>query len=185
MPLTKPQRERIILAALLVVAAVIWLLYFGRSTATGGLTGNHAYTPINAEDYSVIFKDLGESQSTVYKSSGRNIFVEGPAPVAPTAQTTQASTAPKTPSRLYPTVDRPPEPPPPVLSMKFFGYGTLPGNGARRAFLLDGDDIHIVAEGDTVQNHIRITRIGNDRIEYEDTVTGKKNSTNLELPPVG
>jgi hypothetical protein len=186
MPQTKQQRERIILVALLAVAAIVWYLYFGHSNAdTAGLPGTHAYTPINAEDYSVIFKDLGDSQSTVYKSSGRNIFIEGPAPVAPTAQTTQAAAAPKTPSRLYPTVSRPPEPPPPVLSMKFFGYGTLPGTGSRRAFLLDGEDIHIVAEGDTVQNHIRITHIGNDRIEYEDTLTGKKNSTNLELPPVG
>jgi len=86
---------------------------------------------------------------------------------------------------LLPTVPVPVQPPPPVLSMKFFGYGSLPTNGPRRAFLLDGEEIHIVEEGDTVQNHIRITHIGNDRIEYEDTLTGKKNSNNLELPPQG
>ena len=178
---TKQQNERVALIALLVVAAVVWL-YFSRSrTAIGGPRLTGTYTPIDAEDYSVIFKEMGESQATVYKASGRNIFVAGPVAVA---QSTTTVAAPK-PTREYPTVHAPPEPPPPVLSMKFYGYGSLPTNAPRRAFLLDGEDIHIVQEGDTVQNHIRITHIGNDRIEYEDTVTGKKNSNNLELPPQG
>jgi len=77
----------------------------------------------------------------------------------------------------------PPPPPPPVLNMKFFGLGTLPSSGPRRAFLQDGDDVFIVGEGDTVRNHIRITHIGNDRIEFEDTGTGAKSSAPLEMPP--
>jgi hypothetical protein len=183
MVLTKQQKERIVLAALLVVAGLVWFFYFGKSnTASGNLAKTGAYTPINAEDYTVIFKEMGESQSTVYKSSGRNIFIAGPASVSPSDA--GPVKAPK-PERLLPTVPVPVQPPPPVLAMKFFGYGSLPTNGPRRAFLLDGEEIHIVEEGDTVQNHIRITHIGNDRIEYEDTVTGKKNATNLELPPQG
>jgi hypothetical protein len=178
---TKQQRERIVLAILLGVAVLVWYVYLGKSnTASNGLILPGAYTPINAEDYSVIFKEMGESQSTVYKSSGRNIFVAGPAPITPT---TVAEVKARKPEREFPTVHPPPEPPPPQLTMKFFGYGSLPTNGPRRAFLLDGEEIRIVEEGDTVQNHIRITHIGNDRIEYEDTVTGKKNSNNLELPP--
>lgn len=180
----KEKRERIVLGALVAVMLLVWYVYFGKRQATSsGLSASGQYTPINAQDYSVIFKEMGEAQSTVYKPSGRNIFIEGPAPVIPT-QTAQAPQK-KVETRLYPTVNKPPEPPPPVLTMKFFGYGTLPSNGPRRAFLLDGDDVHIVEEGDTILNHIRITHIGNDRIEYEDTITGKKNSTNLEMPPVG
>jgi len=67
--------------------------------------------------------------------------------------------------------------------MKFFGYGTLPSGGRRQAFLLDGDEVKIVSEGDTIQNHIRIVHIGNDRIEFEDTNTGMRNSVVLEMPP--
>jgi len=183
MALNKQQKERVVLAVLLVVAALVWFFYFGKSdTASGNLAKPGAYTPIAAEDYTIIFKEMGESQSTVYKSSGRNIFIAGPAAAAP-AEVAQAK-ATKAPP-LLPTVPVPVPPPPPVLSMKFFGYGSLPTNGPRRAFLLDGEEIHIVEEGDTVQNHIRITHIGNDRIEYEDTLTGKKNSNNLELPPQG
>lgn len=180
----KEQRERIALGVLVVVAAVVWYFYFGHSRVSGGgpsgIAG--AYTPIDAQDYSVIFKDMAASASTVYKPSGRNIFVAGPVPAAATAAAVSDKAAAK-PAHQWAVVYPPPPPPPPVLSMKFFGYGSVPISGPRRAFLLDGEDIRIVQEGDTVQNHIRITHIGNDRIEYEDTVTGQKNSTTLEMPP--
>jgi hypothetical protein len=181
---TKEKRERIVLGVLVTVMLVVGYGYFGpKKASSNGMTASGEYTPINAEDYSAIFKEMGESQSTVYKPSGRNIFIAGPVPVTPQTAAVQAEK--KVETHLYPTVSLPPEPPPPVLSMKFFGYGTLPSNGPRRAFLLDGDDVHIVEEGDTILNHIRITHIGNDRIEYEDTITGKKNSTTLEMPPFG
>jgi hypothetical protein len=176
---TKQQKERIALVVLLVVAGLIWWYFTKPVKPSSSVSATGTYTPINAQDYSLMFKQMGEAQTTVYKPSGRNIFVAGPVAVASAAPVkTEAK-----PTRQYPTVNAPPEPPPPVLSMKFFGYGSLPTNGPRRAFLLDGEEIHIVQEGDTVQNHIRITHIGNDRIEYEDTVTGKKNSSTLEMPP--
>ena len=179
---SKQQKERLALAVLLVVAVLVWFFYVRTPKATSGVENLATnYTPINAQDYSVIFKEMGESQSTVYKSSGRNIFVAGAAPVEPSPMTPAAKLPEKIREPRGPMP--PPEPPVPVLTMKFFGYGSLPTSGPRRAFLLDGEDIHIVQEGDTVQNHIRITHIGNDRIEYEDTVTGKKNSNTLELPP--
>ncbi len=82
---------------------------------------------------------------------------------------------------------QPPGPPPPaVLPMVFFGYGMLPAGGARQAFLKEdppGDEVHIVSEGDVVLNHIRILRIGNERIDFEDTITGQRGSKNLEVPP--
>jgi hypothetical protein len=179
---SKQQQERIALAVLLVIAGLVWFFYFGKTkTANGNVGGTGPYTPINAQDYSVIFKELGETQSTVYKSSGRNIFVAGPVGPLPSGTVAAVNTA--KPEPLYPTVPVPPEPPKPVLPGKFFGYGSLPINGPRRAFLQEGDDVHIVQEGDIVGNHIRITHIGNDSIDYEDTVTGKKNSSTLELPP--
>ena len=69
--------------------------------------------------------------------------------------------------------------------MVFFGYGMLPAGGPRQAFLKEdqGDEVHIVSEGDVVLNHIRILHIGNDKIEFEDTTTGQKGSKNLEATP--
>jgi hypothetical protein len=173
---TKQKKEIIALVALLVVAALVWYGFFGKGHA-GAAGGIKAYVPINAEDYGKPFKDLEVTRTTEYKASGRNIFVAGP--IAPPAAAPALVKSNYHPSGPQP----PPEPPLPVLGMKFFGLGTFPSNGPRRAFLQDGDDVKIVGEGDTIQNHLRITHIGNDRIEYEDVNTGKKNTTNLEMPP--
>ena len=53
-------------------------------------------------------------------------------------------------TRLRSPPPPPPPPPDPTLppNMKFFGYGTVPNGTARRAFLTDGDEVYIVAEGD-------------------------------------
>lgn len=174
---TKRQKETIALVVLLVIAGLVWYGYFGKNRIGGTLFASGPYTPINAEDYGKPLDDLKKARGTEYKPSGRNIFI-----AAPPAPSVVAPEVPK-PTRAPVGPMPPPEPPPPVLAMKFFGVGTLPANGPRRAFLLDGEEVRIVGEGDTIQNHLRITHIGNDRIEYEDINTGKKNSTNLEMPP--
>lgn len=179
---TKQQKERIALVVLLVVAAMVWYFSFGKKPSGTGVVTSTNYVPINAVDYGIVFEKLKNAQSTEYKSSGRNIFVAG---AVPTPETHGNATVAK-PSKPAPVPTGPmlpPEPPLPQLSMTFFGYGTLPSNGQRRAFLLDGDEVRIVSEGETIQNHIRITHIGNDRIEFEDVNTGKKNSKNMEMPP--
>jgi hypothetical protein len=177
---TKQQKEVIALVVLALVGALVWLSYFGKKNASVNAFSTHGpYTPIDAVNYADVFEHLNDAQTTEYKSSGRNIFVAGPAPVTAAALPAAPVEPPPMPVGPMP----PPEPPPPQLDMKFFGIGTLPSSGPRRAFLLDKDEVRIVTEGDTLQNHIRITHIGNDRIEYEDINTGKKNSNNLEMPP--
>jgi hypothetical protein len=178
---TKQQRERILLAVLLSVAVLVWYFSFGKKVTGSALVSQSGnYMPINAEDYSLIFKDMEEAQSAEYKPSGRNIFIAAPPPVVHPAAPVAV---PVEPPHINNEPQLPPPPPPPQLTMKFFGYGTLQSSGPRRAFLQDGDEVHIVQEGDTILNHIRITHIGNDRIEYEDTNTGMKNSSPLEMPP--
>jgi hypothetical protein len=176
---TKQRNQWITLAVLVVVAAMVWYFGFGRSgTGNTKLSVAANYQPINAQDYGIVFERLRTSQKTEYKSNGRNIFVMTAVPVV-TQGATQAVKAARPPTGPMP----PPPPPPATLSMKFFGYGSLPSNGPRLAFLLDGEEVRIVAEGETVLNHIRITHIGNDRIEFIDTLTGQHGSNNLEANP--
>jgi hypothetical protein len=177
----KQQNELLALVALVAVAAVVWYVYFGHHKVSGVLSATGKYQPIDAVDYQTVFDGLKAAQSAEYKPSGRNIFVAGLSPVTPTATT--ADTKPVKPPFQPAGPQLPPPPPKPVLPWKFFGYGTLPTNGPRRAFFLDGDEVHIVGEGDTVLNTIRITHIGNDRIEYEDINTGMKNSSAMEMAP--
>ena len=182
MALTKQRKQLLVLAVLAVVAAAVWYAYFGRTQGAPGDVAFHAdsYTPINAQDFSIIFKQRGNAQKTEYKPSGRNPFVATPIP-PPVAEVT-APKAPEKPRWADYTVPKEVIVPP-QLPWKFFGYGNLPSSGAREAFLLDGEDVHIVAEGEVVQNHIRIVHIGNEKIEYEDTNTGARNSNALEAVP--
>jgi hypothetical protein len=179
---TRQQKELIALVALLLVAGSIWYYFhLGRSTTPSpGSSASH-YSPINALDYIVIINGLAKAQGTEYKSAGRNIFVMGALPVE------AAKLGP--PKKVFVVYNQPqpPGPPPPaVLPMVFFGYGMLPAGGARQAFLkeeqADGA-VYIVSEGDVVLNHIRILHIGNDKIDFEDTITGQRGSKNLEAAP--
>jgi hypothetical protein len=177
---SRQKKELIVLAALAAIAGLVWYMYAGRSAAPISAASADKYSPINAQDYNVIIKGLAKAQATEYKSAGRNIFVTMSVPVE------AVNRGPvKKPFVVY-NLPQPPGPPPPAeLPMVFFGYGMLPAGGARQAFLKEqsGDEVHIVSEGDVVLNHIRILHIGNDRIDFEDTVTGQKGSKNLEAAP--
>ncbi len=177
----KQKKELIALAVLVLIAGSIWYFHAGRSTTPGKGTSARNYSPINALDYIVIINGLAKAQGTEYKSAGRNIFVMGALPVEAAKQG-----PPKKVFVVYNQPQPPGPPPPAVLPMVFFGYGMLPVGGARQAFLKEdppGDEVHIVSEGDVVLNHIRILRIGNERIDFEDTITGQRGSKNLEVPP--
>jgi len=176
----KSQTQMYVLVGLVVVAALVWYLEWGKSPASSGFSQvSGTYMPINAQDFGSVFEKLKSTEGTEYKTSGRNIFAMTAVPVA--ADVGPVKTAP--PKRVYDQPQPPPPPPPAQLAWKFFGYGNLPSGGPRQAFLLDGEEVRIVGEGETVLNHIRITRIGNDKIEFEDTNTHQTGSNQLEAPP--
>jgi len=185
---TKQQKEIAALVVLLAIAVVVWYEFVGKNHigAAGIFQGDTAgqFVPLEAEDYAKPILQLEKTRSTEYKPSGRNIFVAHAVPVDP-----GKGNGPGTPVKPAPPPFRPqgpqlpPPPPPPQLGMKFFGYGATPVNSPRLAFLQDGDEIRIVREGDIIKNTIRITRIGNDSIEYQDINNGMKNKEPLETPP--
>src|SRR5271165_2005497 len=155
---TKKRNQLLVLGALVFLAALVWYFYVAKPVVgpAAHKWAPSTYVAINAPDYVTVIDKLKAAETTVYKPSGRNIFTAAPIP-PPVDPVKQAEVA-----RAKNQGPTPPPPPPPAqLSMKFYGYGTVPSNGARRAFLLDGEDVHIVGEGEVVQNHIRILRIGN------------------------
>jgi hypothetical protein len=58
-------------------------------------------------------------------------------------------------------------PPPPPIDLKFFGYESRQG-GAKRVFLLHGDDVFIAGEGDVVDHHYRVVKIAPLSVQVED-----------------
>jgi hypothetical protein len=79
--------------------------------------------------------------------------------------------------------DDPPNPagpPPPMpINLKYYGFATARNNGRKTAFFLDGDEISVAAEGDTVQKHYRVVRIGVNSVVMEDTESKRQQSLPL------
>ena len=69
----------------------------------------------------------------------------------------------------------PAQPPPifkpqaPTIPLRFFGYVTAARGGSRRAFFLEGEEIHVAGEGDLVKKRYKVVRIGVNSVTMEDT----------------
>ncbi len=78
-------------------------------------------------------------------------------------------------------VQPPPEPKAPPIPLKFYGFVNKSKVGDKRAFFLDGEDIVIAAEGDTIKKRYKIVRIGVNSAVVEDTEFKSNNQQTLPL----
>lgn len=83
-------------------------------------------------------------------------------------------TKPVTIANATPVVAPPPKPTTPVkptappVPLKFYGFSS-PRGAARRAFFLDGEDVHVVNEGDIIKRRYKVVRINLNSVVMEDT----------------
>jgi hypothetical protein len=178
----KQQNQIALLVALLFVMGVIW--YLNRSkpaVVVGNATAFQNYQLLAVENPQLHREKMEAAQKAEYHSLGRNPFSEIAPP--PPEQAKKVNTR-----QNYGPVPVPP-PPPPTLpaNVKFFGYGTVPNGTSRRAFLSDGDDVYIVAEGDTLLGRYRIVKVNNANLEFEEISSGRRNTVALaqddQAPP--
>jgi hypothetical protein len=103
---------------------------------------------------------MAGAEALEYSGKGRNIFSMASAPVP----------IPKEIASVRPHAVAPPAPagppPPPPIDLKFFGYSA--NNGAKKAFLLHGDDVFIANEGDVVDHHYKVLKISPLSIQVTD-----------------
>jgi hypothetical protein len=175
------KNQIVLLAVLLVILAAVWYFYFQSKpiVSAGTSVFSDTYPPMEVDNPEPQTGILKEVQRAEYTRTLRNIFVA--TPLRPVIALTHNEPAKSVPA-MGPVV--PPLPPPAQLppTMKFFGYGTVPSSTSRRAFLSDGDDVYIVGEGETLLGRFRILKIGNDRLDFEDTTTSQRGSAPLEQP---
>jgi hypothetical protein len=69
----------------------------------------------------------------------------------------------------------------PPIPLKFYGFVNRTKAGDKRAFFMDGEDIVIAGEGDTVKKRYKIVRIGVNSAVVEDTEF-KGNNKEQTLP---
>ena len=115
------------------------------------------------------------TESLIYSGTGRNIFSATYTPPV-------AITKPIAPVRTGPVLPPPPPvpqgpPPPPPINLKFFGTAKR-GSGKMQAFLLQGEDVYLAAEGDIVARKYKIVSISNNSIR----VTDLQNDNTQTLP---
>ncbi len=170
----KQKNQIAVLVALLAIMGVVWYFNSSKPTEVAGNAAAFQNYKLLAVDNPQLHREKMEAaQKAEYRSTGRNPFSEI-APPPPEA-------VKKANTRLtYGPIPLPP-PPPPTLppTMKFFGYGTVPNGSSRRAFLADGDDVYIVAEGDTLLGRYRIIKVNNSNLEFEEISSGRRNTVAL------
>ncbi|HZD47656.1 MAG TPA: hypothetical protein VE178_02820 [Silvibacterium sp.] len=103
---------------------------------------------------------MAQAESIEYTGKGRNIFSMSSTPVIEEAK------APVRPQPIVPQAPPGPPPPPPI-DLKFFGYESYKG-GAKKVFLLHGDDVFIAGEGDVVDHHYKVVKIAPLSVQVED-----------------
>ncbi|HKD08202.1 MAG TPA: hypothetical protein VKB79_20040 [Bryobacteraceae bacterium] len=134
---------------------------------------------------------LAKVQAVEPAAAGRNLFVFGAAPPPPTAP---VPALPKNVSKIAvnqpppaPAVPAgpPPPPPPPPITLKYYGYKISATDGHKAAFLLDGDDILVAGENDTIKRRYRVVKIGVNSITIEDTQFKNTQTLQLQENPLG
>ena len=165
------------LAVLVLIAGVV-LYRAGNSAGASDreVRSGLAYKPMSVENPQIHWDRLTGPRETEYQTTGRDIFnwqLPPPPPPPPSVHIPGPGDA----DYIAPP---PPPPPPPRLPLKFFGIGTDSKGSARRAFLTNGDEVFIVAEGETVLGHFRVLRISSGSLEFEEIGSGRHASKPLE-----
>jgi hypothetical protein len=171
-------------AVVAILAFVVYTTYFGHSGVTGipGVTAaDTRFVPLDIEEPQLRLDLLARIQKSAYSGSHRNVFVATPPP--PPVTVAQKNTAPQF---IGPRVPPPPPPPPPLhVPGEFFGYALTPQTGRRVAFYKSGDDVSLIAEGDTFLGNLRLVHIGDDSVDVQEISSGRHAKVPMVEPAAG
>jgi hypothetical protein len=177
-----PRNQKIVLGVLLVLLVVV---YFWNKNSVDSIAGVSAgdvqFTPLNVQQPELRVDLLDKIQKSTYGNGPhRNIFAIGPAPLEVASQS--GPQVPKGPQ--YPNGPRLPAPPqPPQIPAQFFGTASMPASGRHVAFFQSGEDVVVVAEGDTFLTRYRLVHIANESADVMEIASGRHATVPL-VPPV-
>jgi hypothetical protein len=173
----KRKAEIWILVGLVAVGALVY--FFNRDSVTGepGVSAAAKFSPLAVQEPQLRLDLLAKLQHDITGGSHRNIFTATPPPVELTPAQKAAA------QRSYPTVPTPTPPPPVQVPGEFFGYAFRSPPGKRFGLFKNGDDVLVVAEGDTFLNNYRLIHIGNDSADVEEISTGRHARVAMIQPP--
>ena len=178
------QRVQIyVLAALLVALCAVAYLYVypvSRSQVpgfAGVFAADNKFVPLDVQEPQLRLGELEKLRKLEYSGSHRNIFVASAPPVAKPAGPSGPAPEP------FVGPIKPPPPPPLQVPGEFFGYAAQKSTGHKFAFFTSGDDVLVVAEGDTFLSNFRVVHIGNDSADVEEISSGRRATVPMVQPP--
>jgi hypothetical protein len=130
---------------------------------------------------------LARLQQVSTDGTHRSLFDFGQPPAPkPDPEKVAAANGPKVPSPIVPVEAETPKPAAaakpqaPPIPLKFYGYISPSGKPQKRAFFVEGEEIHVVSEGDIVKRRYKIVRIGINSVVVQDTQLGSEQTLPLE-----
>jgi len=150
-----------------VLAAVVFYLYVGGTSITvgAGSSVSEAYRPIDVENPALHLDRIERLRKLEYKPTGRDIFSSQPPP-----EPKKAEVAPLLPPA---GPHLPPEPPPLVVPIKYYGFSDDAVRKKRSGFFTNGEEVFIASEGDLLQGKYRVISITPAATEVEEVSTGR------------
>ncbi|MBI4902774.1 MAG: hypothetical protein HY820_04015 [Acidobacteria bacterium] len=135
---------------------------------------------------------LAKLQKVTLEGGMRSLFEMSTAPPKPTGPEVskiipgKKGAAAKEVAELKPaeTKAEPSTPKAPPIPLKFYGFTTPRAGGAKRAFFLEGEEIYVAAEGETIKKRYKVVRVGVNSVVMEDTQFSQQQTLPLEEPPV-
>jgi hypothetical protein len=128
--------------------------------------------PLESLDPTLHPEVMAGAESLAYSGDGRNIFSMNSAPT----EKIDAPIGPVRPSQTQ-TVAQTGPPPPPPIDLTFFGYESA--GGAKKAFILHGDDVFVAMEGEVVDHHYKVLKINPLSIQVTDLLYNNTQTLNL------
>jgi hypothetical protein len=135
---------------------------------------------------------LSKVQGVEPEGGSRNVFQFSAAPPPPLPKGPEPKIAARIPGGLPGGAPPPPKPDAiaakplaPPINLKYYGYTNSHGSQKKTAFFLDGDEIVIAGEGDTVKKRYKVVRIGVSSVVMEDTVSKSQQTLPLAEEAMG
>jgi hypothetical protein len=172
--------ELYIFAALLVVLGFV--LYRTVRPSNGGaantvVAADGRFRPLDVQEPELHLDLLDNLRKSQYTGTHRNIFEAEPLPPPKPKFELQAHRS------AAPT--GPPPVPPLQVPVQFFGYASEPHSGRRVGFFSNGDDVLILAQGDTFLNRYRLLSLTDTSAQVMEISSGRRATLPITQPPGG
>jgi len=181
--MSKRTQTYVLVVLLLILVYVLYSFVFSKDSGSGlagVLASDTKFQPINVDEPHLRVDLLEKLKKDDYSGAHRNIFAFGPPEPPPMTKADKERRDHKT---YGPQV--PPPPPPVSVPATLFGFASMPRDGKRVAFFLDGEDVLVVNEGAVFLNRFRLDKIGNDSADVEEISSQRHVTVQMTAPVAG